>query len=89
MPIVTEYERDLVHHYSNAGFKIRNTTTGEVYDDAWDLASFNYIYEETDERIDGYEESSESSEDEVDPVSPEQAELELYAQAGRILLGED
>ena len=75
MPIVTEYERDLVHHYSDAGFKIRNTTTNGVYDDAWDLASFNYVYVETDEKID---------EDE----DPEQAQLEEYAEAGKIMLGE-
>ena len=75
MPIVTEYERDLVHHYSDAGFKIRNTTTNGVYDDAWDLASFNYIYVETDEKID---------EDE----DPEQTQLEQYAEAGKIMLGE-
>ena len=75
MPIVTEYERDLVHHYSDAGFKIRNTTTNGVYDDAWDLASFNYVYVETDEKID---------EDE----DPEQTQLEQYAEAGKIMLGE-
>lgn len=75
MPIVIEYERDLVHHYSDAGFRIRNTTTNGVYDDAWDLASFNYEYVETDERID---------EDE----DPEQAQLEEYAEAGKIMLGE-
>ena len=26
MPIVVEYLRDLVHHYSDSGFKIKNTT---------------------------------------------------------------
>ena len=75
MPIVTEYERDLVHHYSDAGFKIRNTTTNGVYDDAWDLVSFNYIYVETDEKIDEEED-------------PEQTQLEQYAEAGKIMLGE-
>lgn len=78
MPIVTEYERDLVHHYSDAGFKIRNTATNGVYDDAWDLASFNYEYVETDEKIDGDEE-----------VDPDQQELEEYAEAGRIMLGDE
>lgn len=76
MPIVTEYERDLVHHYSDAGFKIRNTTTNGVYDDAWDLASFNYEYVETDEKIDEDEEEQQ------------QHELEDYAEAGKIMLGE-
>lgn len=74
MAIKVEYERDLVRHYSDAGFKIRNTTTGGVYDDAWDLASFNYEYVETDEKI-------EIPEDE-DP------ETRDYAEAGRIMLGE-
>lgn len=76
MPIVTEYERDLVHHYSDAGFKIRNTTTNGVYDDAWDLVSFNYEYVETDEKIDEDEEEQQ------------QHELEDYAEAGKIMLGE-
>ena len=75
MPIVTEYERDLVHHYSDAGFKIKNTTTNGVYDDAWDLASFNYEYVETDEKVDEDEDH-------------EQAQLEEYAEAGKIMLGE-
>jgi hypothetical protein len=77
MPIVIEYEGDLVHHYSNSGFKIRNTTTGGVYDDAWDLTSNNYEYEETEEKIDQDEEEQQ------------QSELEEYAEAGRILLGEE
>lgn len=77
MPIVVEYERDLVHHYSDAGFRIRNLTTGFVYDDAWDLAANNYQYEETDERIDEDEEEQQ------------QHELEDYAEAGKIMLGEE
>lgn len=77
MPIVVEYERDLVHHYSDAGFKIRNLTTGFVYDDAWDLTANNYQYEETDEKINEDEEEQQ------------QHELEDYAEAGRIMLGEE
>lgn len=77
MPIVVEYERDLVHHYSDAGYMIRNTTTGGVYPDAWDLAEFNYEYVETDEKI-------PTEEDE--PENPEERE---YAEAGRIMLGEE
>lgn len=76
MAIQVEYERDLVHHWSDEGFMIRNTTTGGVYEDAWDLASFNYEYVETDEKI---------------PVNDEEgvdSETQEYAEAGRILLGE-
>jgi len=75
MPIVVEYLRDLVHHYSDSGFKIKNTTTNGIYDDAWDLVELNYEYEETSEKID-------------DDIDPEFAELEEYSEAGRIMLGE-
>jgi len=77
MPVVIEYQGDLVHHYSSTGFKIRNTTTGGIYDDAWDLISNGYDYEETEEKIDQDEEEQQ------------QSELEEYAEAGRILLGEE
>lgn len=77
MPIVVEYERDLVHHYSDVGYMIRNTTTGGVYSDAWDLAEFNYEYVETDEKIPTEEDATEDLEEKE------------YAEAGRIMLGEE
>lgn len=76
MPIVVEYLRDLVHHYSDSGFKIKNTTTNGIYDDAWDLAELNYEYEETSEKIDDSD------------IDTEIAELEEYSEAGKIMLGE-
>lgn len=39
------------HHYSDTGHKIRQIGTGIVYDDAMDVLSSNYAYEETDELI--------------------------------------
>ena len=44
--IVTEQHGDLTRTYSNAGFCIRKVSTGEVYDEAWDVQDFQY--EETD-----------------------------------------
>ena len=51
--IVTEELGDLIRHYSDSGFKIRQVETGIVYDDAVDIISCPYTYEETDEPIGG------------------------------------
>lgn len=40
-----------IHHWSNAGLKIRQVETGIVYDDAVDVMPCRYSYEETDEPI--------------------------------------
>lgn len=37
--------------FSDAGYKIRQKETGAVYDDAVDVLTANYAYEETDELI--------------------------------------
>ena len=37
-----------VHHYSDAGMKIRQQPTGIVYEDAVDNVPCSYTYEETD-----------------------------------------
>lgn len=50
--IVTEEMGDLIRHYSDSGFKIRQIETGIVYDDAVDITPCPYTYEETDEPID-------------------------------------
>lgn len=36
---------------SDNGFKIRQVQTGAIYDDAVDLVSSTYTYEETNEKI--------------------------------------
>lgn len=37
-----------IRHYSNAGYKIRQIETGNLYDDAVDYVPCIYTYEETD-----------------------------------------
>lgn len=45
--------------YSNEGMKIRKVGTDEVYDEAIDIESAPYIYEETDEPIEVAEQPQE------------------------------
>lgn len=56
--IVTERLSDgRIHTYSDAGFKILQTDTGNVYDDAVDVVE--HVYTETDQLIDDVEISAE------------------------------
>jgi DNA-binding GntR family transcriptional regulator len=49
MALVTEYiNDDLVRHYSDQGFLIRQIETGDLYEDAVDLITTPITYEETD-----------------------------------------
>lgn len=75
MPIVETYERDLVCRRSDSGFMIHKVGTNEYYEEAWDLQTSPYVYEETNIPI-------EQEDEPVDPV------MEEYAEAGRIMLGE-
>jgi len=75
MPIVETYERDLVCRRSDSGFMIHKVGTDEYYEEAWDLRTSPYVYEETNIPI-------EQEDEPVDPV------MEEYAEAGRIMLGE-
>lgn len=53
--IITETTEKFVHTYSDAGMKIRQIETGNVYDEAWDVKPVRYTYEETDEPIESQE----------------------------------
>lgn len=46
--IQTEIINERIHHWSDAGMKIRQIETGVVYDDAIDITPCPYTYEETD-----------------------------------------
>jgi len=49
MALVTEYiNDDLVRHYSDQGFLVRQIETGDLYEDAVDLITTPITYEETD-----------------------------------------
>ena len=41
----------LYRTYSDAGYRIRQTETGAIYDEAVDIAADRYSYTETDEPI--------------------------------------
>ncbi len=51
MVIREEIDERLERHYSDQGLRIRKVGTNDVYDDAIDLISLQYQYEETDEPI--------------------------------------
>lgn len=74
MPIVETYERDLVCRRSDSGFMIHKVGTDEYYEEAWDLQTSHYVYEETNIP--------------VDTSDLEEHDLEEYAEAGKIMLGE-
>ena len=40
-----------VRHYSDRGMRLKQVETGVIYDEAIDLASYRYTYEETDEPV--------------------------------------
>lgn len=65
--------RAFTYTYSDAGFAIRQDSTGQIYDDALDLVEFPQTYTETDIPLDP-------------EGDPEEA---TYAQLGRILLGDE
>jgi hypothetical protein len=75
--LITETEiisgREFTHNYSDAGYMIEQNETGILYADALDITPCPYTYTETDI-----------------PIEPDQiiSEENLYAEAGRIMLGE-
>lgn len=52
---------ELIHTYSDAGFKIRRND-GEIFEEAYDLKESKFSYEETDELIETVE-AEENAED--------------------------
>ena len=48
---ITTEGQFLYRSYSDNGYKIRKLGTDEIYYEAIDLESSNYVYEETDEKI--------------------------------------
>ena len=74
MIIKEKIHENLERFYSSEGLKIQKVGTDEIYDDAIELVELNREYIETDIPID----------DESADVIEKQ-----YAEAGRILLGEE
>ncbi len=50
---------NLYRTYSNKNFKIKQVETGIIYDEAVDIETANYTYEETNEKIEREEEGKE------------------------------
>ena len=50
---------NLYRTYSNENFKILQVETGNIYDEAIDVETANYTYEETEEKIEGTETETE------------------------------
>lgn len=51
----------IIRHYSDAGMRIRQVETGNIYDDAADIIPCRYTYEETDEPIEDAEPTAEEA----------------------------
>lgn len=52
MALVSEdFNEQIIRHYSDSGFKIRQLETGKVYEEAYDLKPCKYSYTETDEPV--------------------------------------
>lgn len=56
---------NLIKHYSDSGFFIRQVETGAMYLEAIDLYPCKYTYEETTELINKPEEPEESEDEEI------------------------
>ena len=52
-------DEDMYRTYSDEGFKIKQIETGIIYDEAIDLESKHYTYEETDIPIEGEDDATE------------------------------
>lgn len=53
---------NLYKSYSNENYKIRQIETGNIYEEAIDIETSNYTYEETDIKIETSEEEIEVNE---------------------------
>lgn len=49
------FDEDMYKTYSDLNLKIRQIETGNIYDEAIDLESHNFTYEETEEPIEDEE----------------------------------
>ena len=52
MIVEEAFAENLVRHFSDVGYKIRQIETDAIYDEAIDVIPCRYTYEETDERVD-------------------------------------
>ena len=50
---VETLENDLIRHYSDEGKHLKQVETGIIYDEAVDIATSEYTYEEVDDEENG------------------------------------
>lgn len=53
-------DNNLIKHYSDENFKIKQIETGIIYDEAIDVMPCRYTYEETDIPRDDYDDISDN-----------------------------
>lgn len=53
-------DNNLIRHYSDENFKIKQIETGIIYDEAIDVMPCRYTYEETDIPRDDYDDISDN-----------------------------
>lgn len=71
---------ELIHTYSDAGFKIRRSD-GEVFEEAYDLQNSEYSYEETDEKVEAVE-VEENAEDNTQDEAERLLNILVYGNEG-------
>lgn len=72
---------ELIHTYSDAGFKIRRSD-GEVFEEAYDLQNSEYSYEETDEKVEAVEVEENADGDTQDNEAEKLLNILVYGNDG-------
>lgn len=71
---------ELIHTYSDAGFKIRRND-GEIFEEAYDLKNSEWSYEETDEKVEAVE-VEENAEDNTHDEAERLLNILVYGSEG-------
>lgn len=71
---------ELIHTYSDAGFKIRRND-GEIFEEAYDLKNSGWSYEETDEKVEAVE-VEEDAEDNTQDEAERLLSILVYGSEG-------
>lgn len=71
---------ELIHTYSDAGFKIRRSD-GDIFEEAYDLQNSEYSYEETDEKVEAVE-VEEDAEDNTQDEAERLLNILVYGSEG-------
>ena len=72
---------ELIHTYSDAGFKVRRND-GEIFEEAYDLQNSEYSYEETDELIETVEVEEDAEDNTQDNEAEKLLNILVYGNKG-------